>query len=93
MATDARFLSLSRFSDSGASKTVDWLFPSLKGKVKGTSIRVPINNVSMIDLNITFNEDVDKEAFCQQLQEKMHYPEVIKVHKDKSVSSDFIGSK
>ena len=77
---------------TGASKTVDFLFPSLKGKIKGTSIRVPINNVSMIDLNITFNEDVQKDDFFKNLQENMRYPDVIKVNHEKGVSSDFIGT-
>ena len=52
---------------TGASKTVDWLFPQLKGKIKGTSIRVPINNVSMVDLNLHFNEPIEKEVQWHRL--------------------------
>ena len=45
---------------SGAQKTINYLLPSLKDKVKGTSIRVPINTVSMIDINVRFTKPVDK---------------------------------
>ena len=76
---------------TGASKTVDWLLPELKGKIKGTSIRVPINNVSMIDLNLHFNESIDKDDFFSELDEKNRFPDVVQLHKGQAVSSDFIG--
>jgi len=76
---------------TGASKTVDWLLPDLKGKIKGTSIRVPINNVSMVDMNIHFNEPITVEDFYKQLNESNRYPDVVEVHTGKGVSSDFIG--
>ena len=43
---------------TGAQKTIDYLLPELRSKVKGTSIRVPINTVSMIDLNLRFTQPV-----------------------------------
>ena len=70
---------------------MDWLFPELKGKIKGTSIRVPINNVSMIDLNLHFNEDIQLDDFFNQLDEKNRFPDVVQLHKGQAVSSDFIG--
>ena len=39
---------------TGASKSIDLILPEIKGKVVGTSVRVPTANVSMVDLNINF---------------------------------------
>eukprot|EP00615_Pteridomonas_danica_P006231 CAMPEP_0114359424 /NCGR_PEP_ID=MMETSP0101-20121206/23005_1 /TAXON_ID=38822 ORGANISM="Pteridomonas danica, Strain PT" /NCGR_SAMPLE_ID=MMETSP0101 /ASSEMBLY_ACC=CAM_ASM_000211 /LENGTH=695 /DNA_ID=CAMNT_0001502957 /DNA_START=72 /DNA_END=2159 /DNA_ORIENTATION=- len=75
---------------TGASKTIDWLLPELKGKIKGTSIRVPVSNVSMVDLNLKFNAPMDKDAFLEKLK-TCKYPHVVDVNHNKGVSSDFIG--
>ena len=41
---------------TGASKSIDVLFPNLRGKIIGTSVRVPTSNVSMVDMNINFKQ-------------------------------------
>lgn len=38
-------------SSTGAAKTVGVVFPELKGRIDGTSIRVPTPNVSIVDLS------------------------------------------
>ena len=65
------------FSSSSASSSP---------QVKGTSIRVPINNVSMLDLNVTFKEPVTKEAALAFLEEKAKYPDVVHVSRRVCVS-------
>jgi len=35
---------------TGATKAVDLIFPDMKGKLDGTAVRVPVPNVSMVDL-------------------------------------------
>ena len=37
---------------TGASSAISAVIPELKGKINGTSLRVPVNNVSLVDLNI-----------------------------------------
>jgi glyceraldehyde 3-phosphate dehydrogenase len=44
---------------TGASKAIYAILPELKGKVFGTSVRVPTSNVSMIDLNVKVKADCD----------------------------------
>ena len=73
---------------TGAQKTINYLLPSIHNKVKGTSIRVPINTVSMIDVNIRFNEPVDKDTLLNSLATD----EVFTISKEKLVSTDYIGS-
>jgi glyceraldehyde 3-phosphate dehydrogenase len=47
----ARAASLSMIPTStGAAKTIGLILPELKGKLDGVSIRVPVPNVSLIDL-------------------------------------------
>jgi glyceraldehyde 3-phosphate dehydrogenase len=43
---------------TGAAKTVGEVLPELKGKLDGTSIRVPVPNVSMVDLVFVPGRDV-----------------------------------
>ena len=76
---------------TGASKCIDILIPELKNKVKGTSVRVPTSNVSMIDLNVEFKNKVSKELILSNISEINS--EVIEINKDNAVSSDFIGNK
>ncbi len=40
-------------TSTGAAKAVGLVLPELKGKLDGASIRVPVPNVSMIDLTFT----------------------------------------
>lgn len=47
---------------TGASKAIYSILPELKGKVHGTSVRVPTSNVSLIDLNVRLSEDCDLDT-------------------------------
>ena len=40
-------------SSTGAAKAVGLVLPELKGKLDGASIRVPVPNVSLVDLTFT----------------------------------------
>jgi glyceraldehyde 3-phosphate dehydrogenase len=45
---------------TGASSSIYKILPELEGKIYGTSVRVPTSNVSLIDLNVTLNENSDE---------------------------------
>jgi len=75
---------------TGASKSIDYILPSLKGKIKGTSVRIPVSNVSMIDLNLRFDMFMTKEYFFHILEKSIN-DKVIVINRENSVSSDFIG--
>jgi glyceraldehyde 3-phosphate dehydrogenase len=48
-------------TSTGAAKAVGLVLPALKGKLDGSSIRVPTPNVSVIDLKIVPSRDVTKD--------------------------------
>jgi glyceraldehyde 3-phosphate dehydrogenase (phosphorylating) len=59
----ARAASLSMIPTStGAAKAVGLVLPELKGKLDGTSIRVPTANVSLIDLKFDATNKTDVES-------------------------------
>jgi len=50
-------------STTGAAKAVAEVIPALKGKLNGTSVRVPTPNVSLVDLTV----ELEKEASKQEI--------------------------
>ncbi|MDX9731820.1 MAG: type I glyceraldehyde-3-phosphate dehydrogenase [Bdellovibrionales bacterium] len=52
---------------TGAAKAVSQVLPELKGKLDGTSVRVPTQNVSLVDLTFTAAKDVTVEAINEAL--------------------------
>src|SRR3712207_1323324 len=58
----ARAAALSMIPTStGAAKAVGLVLPELKGKLDGSSIRVPTPNVSVVDLKFVPGRDVTKD--------------------------------
>ncbi|KAI5478412.1 glyceraldehyde-3-phosphate dehydrogenase, type I [Pseudohyphozyma bogoriensis] len=86
---------------TGAAKAVQLVLPELAGKFTGISVRVPVNNVSMVDLTVTFNSPVaSKEALLEPLRAAAAgvspnaagpLSNIICVNDDELVSSDFLG--
>src|ERR1700738_4391301 len=48
-------------TSTGAAKAIGLVLPELNGKLDGVSIRVPVPNVSVIDLKIVASRKTDKE--------------------------------
>ncbi len=48
-------------TSTGAAKAIGLVIPALKGKLDGSSIRVPTPNVSVIDLKVVANRQTSKE--------------------------------
>jgi glyceraldehyde 3-phosphate dehydrogenase len=80
-------------SSTGAAKAVGLVIPELKGKLTGMSFRVPVANVSVVDLTARLKtaasyEDIKaemKRASQAELKGILGYTE------DELVSTDFIG--
>tara|TARA_B110000285_G_scaffold116906_1_gene132502 strand:- start:419 stop:2569 length:2151 start_codon:yes stop_codon:yes gene_type:complete len=68
---------------TGASKSINKILPELDGKVHGTSVRVPVSNVSYIDLNINLNTDVELDDVLNTLDKY----DFIEVNNDKFKTS------
>jgi len=48
-------------SKTGAAKAIGLVLPELEGKMSGVSLRVPVANVSMVDLTAVLKKQVTKE--------------------------------
>ena len=71
---------------TGASSSINKIFPSLKGKIHGTSVRVPVNNVSLVDMNIK----LEKETNIDDIIESMESNKFLSVINENIVSSDLM---
>ena len=76
---------------TGATSSLKYILPNLENKVVGTSVRIPTSNVSMIDVNVTFKNNITKEKILNDLEKLQN--DVLIVNKEKLVSSDFIGTR
>ena len=76
---------------TGASDSLDIILPELKNKVIGTSVRIPVSNVSMIDLNVQFEKPIIMQDVISNIEKIKD--DVLTTNNDKLVSSDFIGNK
>jgi glyceraldehyde 3-phosphate dehydrogenase len=79
-------------TSTGAAKAVGLVLPALKGKLDGTSIRVPTPNVSVID----FKFDAKRETSADEINELMvkaamssRFKGIIGINRDQTVSTDF----
>ncbi len=54
-------------TSTGAAKAVGLVLPELKGKLDGSSIRVPTPNVSVVDLVITPSRDVTRDEINEAM--------------------------
>ncbi len=78
-------------TSTGAAKAVGLVMPELKGKLDGTSVRVPTPNVSMIDFkfvakrNVTV-EEVNKAALAAS---QNRFKGILETTNEELVSSDF----
>lgn len=73
---------------TGASKAIDVVLPKIKGLIKGTSLRVPVNNVSIVDCNIQLEENTDLNSILEVLRNNKN----VEVNDLKLVSNDFMST-
>lgn len=89
----ARAAALSMIPTStGAAKAVGLVMPELKGKLDGTSIRVPTANVSVIDFKFTAKKPVTVEAVnaaVKKAAESNRFRGILMTTDEELVSSDF----
>lgn len=88
----ARAASLSMIPTStGAAKAIGLVLPELKGRLDGTSVRVPTPNVSMIDLTFISEKPASAEAINKAMikASKGYLKGIMDVTEEKLVSIDF----
>lgn len=84
-------------TETGAAKAVEKALPALKGKLSGSSIRVPTPNVSLAILNLTLKNETDLKELNDHLREMSLYSDLSKqidfTNSPEAVSSDFVGNR
>lgn len=81
-------------TSTGAAKALGLVLPKLKGKLDGTSLRVPVLTGSVVDLNVKLEKNPSIEEVNHALEEasKTTLKDTLGFTKDEIVSSDIIGS-
>jgi len=76
---------------TGAAKAVGKVLPSLKGRLDGTSIRVPTQNVSVIDLSFVAKRPTSAEEIADAMKAAAAGPlkGILGVYDEPLVSTDF----
>lgn len=81
-------------SSTGAAKAVTLCLPELKGKLTGMAFRVPVIDVSAVDLTVRLTKATTYEEICQVMKKtaEQSMKGILAYCDEQVVSSDFIGS-
>lgn len=81
-------------TSTGSAKALYRVLPNLKGKMHGHSLRVPVADVSMVDLGVRVKKVLEIERLNEIFEEYMHkeMKGIIGFDEKYKVSSDFIGN-
>lgn len=79
-------------SSTGAAKAVGKVIPELNGKLTGMSFRVPVPNVSVVDLTVRLKKPAKYSEICAKMKEASEgeLKGVLGYTEDAVVSSDFM---
>lgn len=77
-------------ASTGAASAIGQVIPSLKGKLDGSALRVPVTTGSLIDLTLELEKNVTNEELNRLFE--LNSNETIKITNDPIVSSDIKGS-
>ena len=78
---------------TGAAKAVTLCLPELKGKLTGMAFRVPVADVSCVDLTVRLSKATEYAAICSAMKEASQgsLKGILGYTDEEVVSSDFIG--
>jgi glyceraldehyde 3-phosphate dehydrogenase len=80
-------------SSTGAANAVTKVIPELKGKLTGMAFRVPVADVSVVDLTVRIEKSSSYEEICQamKLASEGSMKGIVGYTEDQVVSQDFVG--
>ncbi len=80
-------------ASTGAAKAVGQVIPELNGKLTGISLRVPIIDVSAVDLTARLESPAGYQDICAEIKRasENEYAGIIKYVDEDVVSTDFVG--
>ena len=78
---------------TGAAKNLHRVLPQFKNKLHGHSVRVPVEDVSMLDLNVNLGKNPSRETLNQIFKEyaETEMKGILRVDDKFGVSRDFLG--
>ena len=76
-------------STTGSASSVGKILPELDNKINAISVRVPVQDVSLLDLTLSIPDEPELEELFELFRKKQGLG--IKVCRESLVSSDFIG--
>ena len=77
---------------TGAGSAIEKIFPHLKGKVQGLSIRVPVSNVSLLEWLVFSKKNLTHELIRGAFENFQKNSSILKIEDRPLVSQDFISS-
>lgn len=80
-------------SSTGAAKAVGLCLPEVQGKLTGMAFRVPVADVSVVDLTVRLTKSTDYDTICKQMKSaaNSNLKGILGYTEEDVVSSDFIG--
>jgi len=80
-------------SSTGAAKAVGLVIPELKGKLTGMSFRVPVADVSVVDLTVKLKNPATYEEIKAEMKRasENELKDILGYTEDEVVSTDFVG--
>ena len=81
-------------TSTGAANSIGLILPELQGKLKCYALRVPTENVSLLDLNVNLSKSIESEQINQLMQHhsQTDYRGIVEVNTQPLVSVDFLQS-
>lgn len=82
-------------SSTGAAKAVALCLPQIKGKLTGMALRIPVVDVSIVDLTVRLSKPTSYDAICHAMKKASteSMKGILAYCDEPVVSSDFIGSR
>ena len=77
---------------TGAAKNVGLIIPELEGKLDGLAIRVPVPDVSLLDLTIELERDTTIEEVLEVFEKEKKMHGILCVSHEPLVSVDYVGN-
>jgi len=80
-------------ASTGAAKAVALCLPEVKGKLTGMALRVPVADVSVVDLTVKLTKSTKYDTICDMMKQEANsaLKGILGYSEDDVVSSDFIG--
>lgn len=81
-------------SSTGAAKAVAKVIPEMNGKLTGMSFRVPVPDVSVVDVTLRLEKSTSYDAICEVMKAESegNLKGILAYTEDDVVSQDFIGN-